>query len=568
MLVLGGLGLFLLGMTFMTDGLKSFAGPSLRDLAARMTRTRFSAVLTGMTFTAVVQSSSATTLAAIGMVNGGLLTLEQTLGVIYGANIGTTLTAWMVSIIGFKVKTEAFALPFVGVGAMLKIFTRGRASSFGETVAGFGLLFYGISLMQAGMSSDGGFSFDTQVSSTALTGRLYLVLIGAVMTAVMQSSSAAIAITLAALSTGMVTLGDAAALAVGQNVGTTVTALIASAGASTVNAKRAAIAHLMFNIVTGALAIILFTPLLEGLVSLTRLAGIEDPPSLLSAFHTAFNVLGVALMTPFLGVTTRLLLRFVPDSREEKYAPRFLDKNVLRVPAAALDAVELELEHLKSTVLDSIESCGRKEGTPYRASKEDTRRSKARYRSTRELAGSIARFLEQVEHMPGLAERAFGFVRVIVHLRTAAAEGYKAEKDRGRTEEEIKIPAPVTEIEALVAEAIALLRKPEGSLAERDKALAELDLKAKARRKIARTDVFRGASEKRLSAAAALELAEYVNHLTRVVHELYRATHAWHTSSKDYTEGPLATEIDLQTGEPVSSFEDEETEDESSTSGD
>jgi len=555
-LVLGGLGLFLLGMTFMTEGLKAFAGPSLRELAERATRTRLAAVLTGTVFTAIVQSSGATTLAAIGMVNGGLLTLEQTLGVIYGANIGTTVTGWMVSLIGFKVNTSAFALPFVGVGAMLKLFTRGRPSSLGETIAGFGLLFYGISLMQAGLeSAESLTTFEAQVSSTTFTGRLYLVGIGLVMTTIMQSSSAALTITLAALSTGVLHLADGAALAIGQNVGSTTTALIASMGVSTTNAKRAAVAHLLFNIVTGTIAVILFSPLLDGLVALSRLLGIEDAPSMLSAFHTAFNVIGVCLMTPLLGHTAHLLLRFIPDKKEQQYAPRFLDKNALAVPAAALDAVELELEHLKEVVLKCVERCAR-DPRRYRATKEETRQTKEIYRSTRELAGHIARFLEQVGRSPGLSERIFGFVRVIVHLRTAAAESYKSQKDRAHDQPEIHVLEEVKDVEAIVDEAVALLRKPEGNLAERDGALAELEKRMQARRKIARTAIFRAASEQRLSSDAGLELAEYVNHLSRVVHELYRATHAWASSSRNLAEGPMATEIPLSgegdaDGEPM-----------------
>lgn len=307
--LLGGIGLFLLGMGLLTDGLQTAAGDNLRRALRRYTRTPLSGVATGAVVTTLVQSSSVTAVAAIGFVGAGLLPFSQALGLIYGANVGTTATGWIVATLGLKVKMSAVALPLVGVGALGKLFLRGRRSALAMALAGFGLLFVGIDVLQEGMQR-----LSTRIDPATYVGQgawgyLLLVGVGIVMTVIMQSSSAAVATTLTAVHGGALGLQEAAAVVIGQNVGTTVTAMIGAIGAS-VPARRIALAHLGFNLGTGAVALILLPVFIAFIV---RGVGVSDPALALTTFHSAFNVLGVVLFLPLTGRFVTLLTRLVPD---------------------------------------------------------------------------------------------------------------------------------------------------------------------------------------------------------------------------------------------------------------
>jgi phosphate:Na+ symporter len=324
-ITLGGIGLFLLGMVLLTDGIKVFAGTALREILKKYIRGPISGMVTGTGLTALLQSSSATMLTTIGFVSAGLITFPQALGVIFGANLGTTSTGWLVSILGFKLSIGAAALPLIFVGAMLRLLTKGRVSALGTAIAGFGLLFFGIGMMQEGM---GGLSARIDVASFAgegIGGILTLVLVGIVMTVVMQSSSAAMAITLAALHTGGIDVTQGAAMVIGQNVGTTVTAAMAAIGATNA-ARRTALAHILFNILTGFIALGLFPLFVWGVhryeVSSGNVAGV----AVLAGFHTAFNIVGVAVFLPAVGHFARLVERLVPEHRSE--FDRHLDLSV------------------------------------------------------------------------------------------------------------------------------------------------------------------------------------------------------------------------------------------------
>lgn len=329
---LGGIGVFLLGMMLMTDGLKEAAGDSLRRVLARFAGGPFSSFLSGAVITALVQSSSATTLATIGFVSAGLLTFSQAVGVIFGANVGTTSTSWIVSTFGLKLNVATFGLPLVGVGALTRMLAKRRAASIGTAVAGFGLIFVGIDILQAGMK---GLATKIDLSSLAGGGigaRVAFVGIGFAMTVVMQSSSAAIATTLAALHAGAIRLDQAAALVIGQNIGTTITAAVASIGA-TVPAKRTALAHVIFNATAGVVAFVCL-PLLIRLVAI--LVRSRDPTTELAAFHTAFNLLGVAMFLPFTLRFAGWVTRAVPDRGAE--LTRFLDPTTQNVGSVAVEA--------------------------------------------------------------------------------------------------------------------------------------------------------------------------------------------------------------------------------------
>ncbi|MDO9290139.1 MAG: Na/Pi symporter, partial [Hydrogenophaga sp.] len=254
-LLAGGLGLFLLGMGMMTDGLKQAAGQALHNILANATRTRWHALGSGALVTAMVQSSSAVTVAAIGFINAGLLGLAPALWVLFGANIGSTMTGWLVALVGLKFKIEAFALPLVGVGMLMRLTGASqRRGAIGTAVAGFGLLFLGIGLLQESFNGIAGQI--TLPQGDGVMTVLAQVLIGTLMTVLMQSSAASMAIALTAAQGGLLDAQGAAAVVIGANIGTTVTALLAAIGA-TPNARRAAAAHVTFNVVTACVALAL-----------------------------------------------------------------------------------------------------------------------------------------------------------------------------------------------------------------------------------------------------------------------------------------------------------------------
>lgn len=337
----GGLGLFLLGMVMMSDGLKLAAGPALHRILAASTRTRWHALGSGMLVTALVQSSSAVTVAAIGFVNAGLLGLGPALWVLFGANVGTTMTGWIVALVGLKFKVEALALPLIGLGVLLRLTAPAqRRGAIGTAVAGFGLLFFGIALLQQAFA---GLAAHLSVPQGAgLIAVLAQLAAGVVMTVLMQSSSAAMAVTLTAAQSGLLTAQSAAAVVIGTNIGTTVTAVLASI-AATPNARRAAAAHVIFNLLAGVAALLLLPWMISALTALRE--GLSLPPDAatkLALFHTTFNVLGVLLMWPLALPLTRWLQQRFRAQEQAEGEPRHLDSTVLAVPALALDALELE----------------------------------------------------------------------------------------------------------------------------------------------------------------------------------------------------------------------------------
>jgi len=349
--LVGGIGLFLLGMRLMTDGLQVAAGRALRQILAVSTKTRLRGVASGLLVTSLVQSSSAITVATIGFVNAGLLTLSEALAITYGSNVGTTMTGWLVATVGFHVDVQGFALPLVGLGMLLRITgTAGRRGPLGEAVAGFGLFFLGIAALKTAFETLGGqLPFAMSPSSSAaigVAGHLGLVGIGFLLTVLMQSSSAALAIVMAAAGGGAIPVGAGAALVIGANLGTTSTAAFAVLGA-TPNAKRVAAGHIAFNVITGSVALALLPALLWLIVvgrSWLRLD--SEAAAILAAFHTLFNLLGVALLWPLTDRLVRFLEARFKTSEEDLSRPVFLDRNVLATPHLALEALQRELERV------------------------------------------------------------------------------------------------------------------------------------------------------------------------------------------------------------------------------
>lgn len=333
----GGLGLFLLGMIIMTEGLRELAGNVVRAALMRFTNTPLSGAATGAVSTAILQSSSATTVAAIGFVGAGLLSFPAALGIIFGANVGTTITGWLVALLGFKLKIGSLVMPLIFIGATLRLFTKGRLYSIGYAIAGFGLIFVGINEMQQGMEGLQGTITPADFPNDTLIGRLQLVSIGILVTIVTQSSSAGVATTLTALYAGAINFEQAAALVIGMDIGTTVTALMATLG-GTVDARRTGYSHVIYNLFTGAGALMLITPYVWCWQSLAPGEVYNNAEIALVAFHTLFNTLGVIVALPF----TRRFAGFIENlvlETKPVYTQR-LDEALLDNPELALNAVQ------------------------------------------------------------------------------------------------------------------------------------------------------------------------------------------------------------------------------------
>ncbi len=358
--LLGGIGLFLLGMHMLTEGLKLAAGRALEGLLERGTATPVRGLGAGMTMTALVQSSTAVTVASIGFVNTGLLSLQNAMWVIFGSNVGTTLNAWLVAALGFSFRIDAFALPFVGIGATLMLAGRTvRQRALGQALAGFGVLFLGIDALKDTFSGFGATMNLQDHIAPGFTGWLILVGIGTVLTVLMQASGAVIAIIITAAQGGLMSIEAACAMVIGTNIGTTSTAILSALGATS-NARRLAATHVIFNLVTGAVAIALL-PLLIGLLGALR-NWFEQPATpavMLAMFHTAFNVLGVLLMVPLARPLRRFLASHFRSREEEIARPRYLDAPSLAVPDLALRALRLELGRTQSFALTALTAATR-----------------------------------------------------------------------------------------------------------------------------------------------------------------------------------------------------------------
>ncbi len=347
--VLGGLAVFLFGMVVMSEGLQKVAGPRMRKTLSVMTGNRFSGVATGFLITSVIQSSSATTVMLVSFVHAELVSLTQSIGVIMGANIGTTMTAWLVAVLGFKVKITAMALPAIAIGFFVRFFKNEKLTEWGSFLIGFGILFLGLDFMKEAVSelkeSPALLTWVAAAKADVLGWRLVTVLIGGLVTVVVQSSSATMAITMTLAAQGLIGLDTACALCIGENIGTTVTANLAAIGASTV-AKRTAFAHFAFNMFGALWAILLFTPFFKfvntvvpgdfGAGVVLSQAAIATR---LAAFHTMFNVINTALLLPFVNQIAWLATKARRQAEHEKKPGlRYIDPTFVGMTATAIHA--------------------------------------------------------------------------------------------------------------------------------------------------------------------------------------------------------------------------------------
>lgn len=357
--LLGGLGVFLLGIKMMSDGLQKAAGDRLRRIISCATTNRFTATLSGILTTSIIQSSSATTVMVVGFASAGLLSLSQSLGVIFGANIGTTTTAWLVSILGFKVKISAFAMPMIGIGFFSQFIKKWPLTRrIGEAMVGFGLLFLGLSLIQGALPDDMQNSsavveWIVKFRPNTLFSLLGVIGVGTVLTLLLQSSSAVMALTLTCAAKGLIDYPTACALILGENIGTTITANIAAIGAPRI-AKRAALGHILFNVLGVVWAVVFFHPFLGLIDCLVPGATTGNSPEVLltsipyhlAAFHTLFNVINTSVMLVFIKPFEKLILFLLPVQRSEKNQTelRYLKVGVTTTPELFIGAARKEID--------------------------------------------------------------------------------------------------------------------------------------------------------------------------------------------------------------------------------
>lgn len=358
--LLGSLAMFLYGMKVMSEGLEKFAGDRLRTILASMTKNRVTGVLTGIFVTALIQSSSATTVMIVSFVNAGLMNLTQAIGVIMGANIGTTVTAWVISAIGFKINIAAFAIPLLAFGMPLIFSNSSKRKSIGEFIFGFSFLFMGLSfLQQAANDMNIGTlvaNMLAHVSSDSFWTILLFVLVGALVTMLVQASAATMAITLMLFDMNIPGFGfeQAAALAMGQNIGTTITAFMASLTGNT-QARRAALAHMFFNVFGVVIILPIFYPACDGVSwFVTHVMGAGNNPLFkLSAFHTAFNIFNTLLLIWFIKQIEELVCKILPmKEQDEEYRLKYIS-------AGLLSTAELSILEAQKEINSFAERCQR-----------------------------------------------------------------------------------------------------------------------------------------------------------------------------------------------------------------
>jgi len=326
--LLGSLGVFLYGMKLMSEALQKVAGEKMRSILAAMTSNRVKGIFTGIVITGVIQSSSATTVMVVSFVNAGLLSLTESVGVIMGANVGTTITAWLISILGFKVKMTALALPIIGIGFPLLFSKNTKRKSWGEFVIGFSLLFIGLGYLKASVpdikNNPQILEFLGEYINMGYGSLILFMVIGTILTVVIQSSSATMALTLVLCAQGLIPFEMAAAMVLGENIGTTITANLAAMVANT-SAKRAARAHFIFNTFGVIWILILFYPAINLINSIVVSMGEVSPlaeaasiPIALSFFHTGFNVLNVVVLAWFAPFIVKVVKKLVPEKENDE----------------------------------------------------------------------------------------------------------------------------------------------------------------------------------------------------------------------------------------------------------
>jgi phosphate:Na+ symporter len=354
-IIVAGIAIFLIGMVFMEDGFKLFSGGILERVLEKSTSNVPKAITTGFVATAIVQSSSLLTIIVISFLSAELISLSGAIGVIFGSNIGTTTTAWIVSAFGVKIKIAHYAMPMLIFGVIFRFNNSKSYQGLGNILVGLGFVFLGIGYMKEGFETLKAGLDLAQFAMDGYLGVLVYILIGAIATIVIQSSSATMALIITALATGQIEYINALSLAIGANIGTTVTAIIGSLS-SNANGKRLAVAHFIFNIVTGAIAIVFLYQLADLVDTLSASIGIgrEDYAMKLALFHTIFNIIGVLAVSPFTYKLVTFLKGLFNEQEKDIARAKYLDNAVVAVPEAAVVALKNEVGHLYDNTTEAI----------------------------------------------------------------------------------------------------------------------------------------------------------------------------------------------------------------------
>ena len=368
--LLGALGMFLYGMNLMSEGLQKAAGDRLRKFLEAMTSNRFKSVATGLTITSIIQSSSATTVMVVGFVNAGLLALHQAIGVIMGANIGTTITAWLISLLGFKADIAILAVPLMALGFVMSLSKKERRKNISECIIGFSLLFLGLSLMKESVpdlrKTPEVLSFIQGWTEMGFGSVIIFMLFGTVLTLILQSSSATMALTLIMMSMGWIPFQMGAAMVLGENIGTTITANIAAAVANT-NARRAALAHTLFNVFGVVWALALFKPFVSLVGWIIAGMGYPNPADIvttttidtaspestamlygLSMFHTLFNTFNTCILIWFVPQMVNIVTTVIksrPQQEEEAFRLKFISGGHTSTAELSISQAQKEIQH-------------------------------------------------------------------------------------------------------------------------------------------------------------------------------------------------------------------------------
>ena len=353
--LIGSLGVFLFGMKLMSEALQKVAGNKMRQILSAMTSNRVKGVITGILITAIIQSSSATTVMVVSFVNAGLLSLIESIGVIMGANVGTTVTAWLISILGFKISMAEISLPLIGLCLPLLFSGKRSGKSWGELIIGFGLLFIGLEFLKNAMpdlhKNPEIFTFLKEYTDMGYASYILFMLIGTVLTILIQSSSATMALTLVMCANGWISFEIAASMVLGENIGTTVTANLAAVVANT-TAKRAALAHFVFNFFGVLWVLAIFPIFLNWIEQLCIFLGIGNPatnassvPMALSLFHTVFNITNVLILIWFTRFIARIVTKLIPirETTEDAFSLKHIKIGLLSTPDASLFQAKEEI---------------------------------------------------------------------------------------------------------------------------------------------------------------------------------------------------------------------------------
>lgn len=441
--LLGSLGLFLYGMTLMSEALQKVAGDKLRNILAAMTSNSLSRILTGLFITAVIQSSSATTVMVVSFVNAGLLSLVQSIGVIMGANIGTTFTAWLISLLGFKADIAVLAIPLIAFGFAFMMCKAKKKKSIGELIIGFSLLFLGLSFLKSSVpdlqSTPEVLEFLQQWTNYGYGSILMFVGIGTILTIVLQSSSATMALTLVMCNNGWIPFEMGAAMVLGENIGTTITANIAASVAN-VSARRAAMAHCVFNIFGVVWVLILFHPFLYVVSKIIMAMGLDNPLVAgassnstlyaISTVHTLFNICNTLILVWFTNQIAQLVTKIIKGKKEEGEVFR-----LQYIQGGVLNTAELSLNQAKEEIVHYADICRRQYAYAKSAINEtDPEKFDALYKKlehyeqvTDRIELEIAKFLDQVKNgviSDESARRIQAMYKIISELESIGDSGF------------------------------------------------------------------------------------------------------------------------------------------------